>query len=560
MKKSINKSTLMFVLNGVSILSLIFLVFSLFSYGNINSKLYQANEDRFMLTYNANRFMNGSAYLTNEVRAFASTGKQEHYDNYWNEVDNLKNRNKGIDAMQDIGITFEEQNMIDDMSELSNSLVPLENKAMKNVQNGKQKKALNYVYGKDYNKAIAKINSLKEQFLTTLDDRTLTEVEVLRQQADFIKFTMIAALTIVALMQMLSMIVVRWQILRPVIAVRDQMGEISRGNLSADFPLKSDTSETGMLIESIHETKRELKKYIKDIDQKLAEMAEGNMDLSIGSDYRGEFLPIQNAMRQIIESLNNALSQINLTAGNVSEESKRMASDAQVLSDGAVEQASAVEELSSSIQELSGQVDRTSKDAETARKCSTDAAQLLLVSNDKMADLTAAMKDISDASQQIGGIIKTIEDISFQTNILALNAAVEAARAGSAGKGFAIVADEVQNLANKSSVSAQHITELIENSMKMIQNGTALSLDTTDALADVVVGAKQATDLIEQIAESAMQQSQSLHQLTMGMEQIAGVVQTNAATAEKSASSAQALYRQSEELKVSIQRFRLNRH
>ena len=182
-----------------------------------------------------------------------------------------------------------------------------------------------------------------------------------------------------------------------------------------------------------------------------------------------------------------------------------------------------------------------------------------MVSNDKMADLTAAMKDISDASQQIGGIIKTIEDISFQTNILALNAAVEAARAGSAGKGFAIVADEVQNLANKSAVSAQHITELIENSMKMIQNGTALSIDTTDALADVVVGAKQATDLIEQIAESAMQQSQSLHQLTMGMEQIAGVVQTNATTAEKSASSAQALYRQSEELKVSIQRFRLHR-
>lgn len=559
MKKSINKSTLMFMLNGVSILSLIFLVFSLFSYGNISGKLNQANEDRFKLTYNANRFMNGSAYLTNEVRAFASTGDQEHFENYWNEVDNLKNRDKGITAMQEIGITSEEQSMIDDMSELSNSLVPLEDKAMENVQNGKQKKALDYVYGKDYNTAITKINSLKEQFLTTLDDRTLAEVEALRQRSEFIKFTMIAALAIVALMQILSMIVVRWQILRPVIAVRDQMGEISHGNLSADFPLKSDSSETGMLIDSIHETKRELKKYIKDIDQKLAEMADGNMDLSIGSDYRGEFLPIQNAMRQIIDSLNNALSQINLTAGNVSEESKRIASDAQILSDGAVEQASAVEELSSSIQELSGQVDRTSKDAETARRCSTDAAQLLMVSNDKMADLTAAMKDISDASQQIGGIIKTIEDISFQTNILALNAAVEAARAGSAGKGFAIVADEVQNLANKSAVSAQHITELIENSMKMIQNGTALSIDTTDALADVVVGAKQATDLIEQIAESAMQQSQSLHQLTMGMEQIAGVVQTNATTAEKSASSAQALYRQSEELKVSIQRFRLHR-
>lgn len=360
-------------------------------------------------------------------------------------------------------------------------------------------------------------------------------------------------------MQIMVMLITQMRILRPIMSVRDQMGEISQGNLSADFPMHSDTSEIGMLVDSIHETKRELKKYIKDIDSKLADMAQGNMDLSIGHNYRGEFLPIQNAMRQILDSLNYALSQINKTAENVSEESSRMASDAQLLSDGAVQQASAVEELSSSIQELSKQVDNTSSDADTAWKCSTEAAQLLLAANEKMALLTTAMGEISDASQQIGGIIKTIEDISFQTNILALNAAVEAARAGEAGKGFAVVADEVQNLANKSAISAQHITDLIENSIKMIKNGSSLSTETTEALASVVVGAKQATSLIEQIAESATQQSQSLHQLTMGMEQIAEVVQTNASTAEKSAASAQELFKHSKDLKVSVQKFQLRR-
>ncbi|MCI8299493.1 MAG: HAMP domain-containing protein [Lachnospiraceae bacterium] len=559
MKKSIKQSTLMYLLNGVSIISLLFLIYSLLSFTNVNQQLNEASEDRFMLTYNANRFMNGSAYLTNEVRAFASTGEQEHFDNYWNEVDNLKNRDKGVAAMQEIGITDKEQTMIDDMSALSNNLVPLEDEAMKNVQTGNMEDALNYVYGEEYNASIAKINSLKEQFLADLDNRTSSEVQALAQKAESIEVAMILAFIIVGVLQVFIMIITRLRILGPVIKVRDQMGEISQGNLSADFAMRSDTSEIGMLVESIHETKRELKKYIKDIDSKLADMAEGNMDLSIGSNYRGEFLPIQNAMRQILESLNRALAQINITAENVSEESSKMASDARLLSDGAVQQASAVEELSSSIQELSGQVDRTSNDADTAWKCSTEAAKQLLVANDKMALLTSAMEDISNASREIGGIIKTIEDISFQTNILALNAAVEAARAGEAGKGFAVVADEVQNLANKSSVSAQHITELIENSIKMIRNGSTLSTETTEALALVVVGAKQATELIEQIAESATQQSQSLHQLTMGMEQIAEVVQTNASTAEKSAASAQELYKQSTDLKVSVNRFQLRK-
>ena len=559
MKKAINQSLLTFILNGVSICALIFMVLSLLSYSYANKELQQASEDRFELTYNANRFMNGSAYLTNEVRAFAATGDQEHYDNYWNEVNNLKNRDIGVAAMQEIGITPEEQTMIDDMSSLSNELVPLEDEAMKNVQAGKREEAIDYVYGTDYKTSIEKINSLKEQFLTRLDARAKEEVDTLSRRTEIISTAIFIAVLVVGIMQLCSMIFIRKRVLRPVITVKKQMGEISQGNLSAEFTLQSDTSEIGMLVESIHETKRELKKYIHDIDSKLNQMANGKMDLEIGNDYRGEFLPIQKAMHQIVDSLNNALSRINDTAGQVSEESKRMASDAEVLSSGAVEQASAVEELSASIQELAGQVDRTSADADNARKSSIDAANQLEICNQKMGDLTKAMDEISNASQQIGGIIKTIEDISFQTNLLALNAAVEAARAGEAGKGFAVVAEEVKSLANKSSDSAQNITELIENSIMLIQQGSSLSKDTTEALAVGVMGARKSTDLMERIADSALQQSQSLQQLTLGMEQISGVVQTNASTAEKSAMSAKELYSQAEELKVSIQQFKLRR-
>ncbi len=559
MKKAMNQSTLTTILNVVSICALVLLLILIFINNGVSSRLAASNEQRFSLTYNANRFMNGSAYLTNEVRAFAATGLQEHYDNYWNEVNTLKNRDQGVAAMQEIGITSEEQGMIDSMYALSNQLVPLEENAMEQVQNGQQSAAIDYVYGKEYNASLTQINALKEQFLEHLDQRALAEVQSLGWTSTMIRVLMVITLLIVGVLQAFSMRVIRKRILTPVIAVRDQMGEISQGNLSADFPWQSDTSEIGMLVHSIHETKGELKKYISDIDEKLAHMAQGNMDLTIDGAYRGEFLPIQNAMRQILDSLNDALSHINQTAQDVSEESKRVAAGAQTLSNGAVQQASTVEELSAGIQDISGQVARTSEDAAEARKYSVEASEQLKVCSSKMSALTTAIADISASSSQISGITKTIEDISFQTNILALNASVEAARAGAAGKGFAVVADEVQRLASKSAESAKNITELIAASVQLVQYGASLSEETTDALSHVVDSAQHSEELVGYIAQSAQAQALSLKQLTEGMELISGVIQTNAATSEESASSADELRRQAEKLTASVQRFRLRR-
>lgn len=557
MKKAINQSALTTILNVGSICALLLMLVLLVTYSDVSRELERANEDRFELTYNANRFMNGSAYLTNEVRAYASTGNQEHYDNYWNEVNTLKNRDIGVAAMQEIGITNEEQKMIDDMYGLSNQLVPLEEQAMKQVQAGEQSAAVDYVYGEEYKDSITKINALKEQFLATLDERTLQEVDALTHSSSMIQFLMVIALAMVGTLQLISMWVIRRKILRPVIAVRDQMGEISQGNLSAEFGFRSDTSEIGMLVASIHETKGELRKYISDIDNKLSEMAQGNMNLSIDSSYRGEFLPIQDAMRQILDGLNDALSRIHQTAGKVSDRSERMAVSAQTLSDGAVQQAAAVEELSAGIQDISGQVKRTSKDADNARKSAVETESQLAVCSQKMDALSSAIADISESSDQISGIIKTIEDISFQTNILALNASVEAARVGAAGKGFAVVANEVQQLAAKSAESAKNITDLIVNSARLVQYGTSLSGETMTALTNVVSSSRQSAELVEHIADSAKQQAESLSQLTEGMENISAVVQTNASTAEESASSAQELHHHAERLQAAVRHFQL---
>ena len=535
MKKAMKQSKLIAILNGISIVALILMILLLAAYSNVNQKLSKDNESRFDLTYNANRFMNGSAYLTNEVRAYAATGDQVHYDNYFNEINNLKNRDLGVAAMQEIGITNEEQAMIDEMSALSNNLVPLEENAMANVQEGRLQEALDYVYGKDYSTAITQINAIKEQFLATLDTRTKEDIQKLNQRSTFIRLLIILSMVLVGCIQLIVMYVTRKRILKPIIAVRDQMSEISTGNLSADFALESDTSEIGMLVDSIHETKNELKKYIHDIDSKLAQMAAGKMDLTIDNNYLGEFLPIQNALSQILDSLNYALLQINQTAGLVSDESEQVASDAQILSNGATEQASAIEELSASIQELSGQVKSTSQDADDARKSSIDLAGKLQACSKKMEELTSAMEDISQSSQQISGIIKTIEDISFQTNILALNAAVEAARAGTAGKGFSVVADEVRNLAAKSSEAAGNTSTLIGRSLQDVKTGTEstnLAISAMQVISDCIQSIKT---LMDDIALASVQQSEMIVSVENRIKEVSKVIEENSDAAEESA-------------------------
>ena len=554
MKKAMKQSLLTLILNcGSVLLALICVSFSITT-SVFNSQLDHHNEERVALINYANQFFDGSSTLTDEVRAFAATGKREHYDNYYNELNTAKNRETALAGIAKIGITSKEQAMIDDMSRLSNELVPLEESALANATAGNLDAAMDSVYGTQYSEAIASIKDDQNQFQTLLNNRT-------QEEADYIATIVLVFQTLflflIIAMQIFSYLVSRFRIIRPIRRVQKEMEEIARGHLNNKTRLEPDTSELGQMIASILTMKQTWSFYIGDISDKLKAMATGNMNVEIDADYNGDFAPIKDSMNQIIDSLNDTLTQINSSSKEVSNGAEQVANGAQALAQGATEQATSVQDLENTFVDLSEKVKETAKRAQEANAQTDTAVTELDHSNDYMNQMMVAMEQINTASSEIGKIIKTIEDIAFQTNILALNAAVEAARAGNAGKGFAVVADEVRQLAGKSAEAAKSTTGLVTDCIKAIANGTEIARSTADSLKNVIESSSIASKTMASMSLEAEEHAQDLLKATDGFTQISDVVQTNTATAEESAAASEELSSQATLLRNLVGQFQL---
>ena len=317
--------------------------------------------------------------------------------------------------------------------------------------------------------------------------------------------------------------------------------------------------EIGMLSQSFDSTISRLRNYIGEISNMLEAVAAGDLTAQITQEYVGDFASIRTSLNDILEKLNSTMGQIVTSAEYVSGGAEQMSTASQALSQGSMEQTGAVEELEGTIHSVTENVKQTAENAQRAREQVGGMSRQLAEGNQKMQEMIAAMEEITDSSNEIEKIIKTIEDIAFQTNILALNAAVEAARAGAAGKGFAVVADEVRNLAAKSAEASQSTSALIGRSIAAVNQGTQIADATARQLESVVAGAHGIEETINGIAADAQTQAGAVEQIQDQIGQINSVVQTNSYTAEESAATSQELSAQANVLKQLVKTFRLRR-
>ena len=299
--------------------------------------------------------------------------------------------------------------------------------------------------------------------------------------------------------------------------------------------------------------------YVDDITRVLDAVAHGDLTVEITKEYEGNYAPIKEALEKILYSLNRSLSELDSCAEQVLSGASMIAQSAMNLSEGSTKQAATVEELSASISIVDENIQKTSERAASGAEQAKGSAEFAAQGATTTKELLGNMRGIQDSSNNISQINKLIQEIAFQTNLLSLNAAVEAARAGEHGRGFSVVADEVRNLAGKSQESSQKTNEMIAKSLESVEAGTGSANTTAEALNVIENSVKNVSEVIAEIAAMTQQQSEAVSHISIGVNEISQVMQSNAATSEECAAASEELNSQAEVMKGLVGQFKLKR-
>lgn len=346
-------------------------------------------------------------------------------------------------------------------------------------------------------------------------------------------------------------------IVNPVKEIEEVAKQLACGDLSNAHITYEREDELGSLASSMRYTIKTLQMYITDVSTQLTYMAEGDMSHSITLDYIGDFAPIKVALVNISEKLNETLKNIAQSAEEVSSGAEEIAKGATELAQGATEQASIIEEFVAATEEIVENINGTVAKVSATSEISQEAKERADEGIQVMDKMLASMNDISHSSKQIAEVLKAIDNIASQTNLLALNAAIESARAGEAGRGFGVVANEIRDLANRSSETVKGIESMIHTSLTHVEIGQNMANQTAQALKGILISVEKTTGIASELLESSNQQKESIEELATGTKQIAGVVESNTSTSQESAAISEELAAQAENLQSLLEYFKL---
>lgn len=337
-------------------------------------------------------------------------------------------------------------------------------------------------------------------------------------------------------------------------------GKIAAGELNVNVDVTG-SDEVAVLGYNISRIVARLKTYMEYIDEicdVLLEIGKGNLDFTLEHDYAGEFSRVKDELLRVQKLLSQTLHEVVVAADEVSTGAEQVSIGAQSQAQGATEQAASAEQLTATVAQISEQINSSTHHLESANEEMTAVVTEIRSGDQKMEHMLQAMNEITQSSLEIEKIIKSIEDIAFQTNILALNAAVEAARAGQAGKGFAVVADEVRNLAGKSAEASKTTATLIEKALVAVQNGKTIADETAASFHRVFEGVNRVAEQTSHVVQNSEEQDKQVQQTAIGVDQISSVIQTNSATAEEAAAASEQLAGQARMMKKLVAQFRLH--